>query len=1022
MNPTNPTRRLAGTGATMALLALLGGALPARAQFPQHIVNDDPASGEENRFDPAIVGLDDGGFLLFWIDFDRAQRDILVRRFDAELRPLALPDMVNDDGGIRDQFGVVTSPARGGRAVAAWLDEREAVIGVYAQVYRTDSGRPLGTNLLLTADRAAQRRSAPAAATSADGTSIVCWEEANFGGARIRARLIGAEANLPGAPIEIAPENPDWSQRAPAVAALPDGRWVVAWHETDGFTYLVRTRLLAADGSPLGSPSLAHSEPLLDAIHGPEPAILVQAQDIILAWVDNLGRNCDLYGRRLDLEGNFISERTLLRAVSDSPRDDLPGLHGAPDGRFVLTWYGSEINRALPRFRLFDTDGRAASGDLVLSDEGYGVSPRPGTALALPGNAWLLTWSDDRLSSLQVYMRKVAADGSSAGPPTRAWSVPASSSQLLSDVALLPNHRAVVAWGDLRNGNFSLFARFLSDSGVPERAPSFAVSTKPVTGHFFGPPDVDTFLPHRPSIASSATGSFVVTWAATPRAGAKLILAQLYDPDGQGVGGNFTVVDPQSERDAQSTPRAAMAPDGSFVIAWHNNKSDAAGDDILIQRFNAVGEKVGVPFSPVDAVGNPFDQVTPAIAVSPFGDIVVTWVDHRRESTWDIVRAWLYPDGTPIEPTNRQVSPEGQPGNDQVNPSVAANGTAIVTVWENRPPITGLIQGKLEVLETRASAGPGNGARDAGPVRVAVPVLDFTVNPLDHPPGAKYPRVVMDVTGRFAVTWCDERDGQRRIWARRYAADGTPVGEPYSIIGGETRENRVLAVAAADSTWIQYAWTDSRRGRGWDIYARRVDWAYSGESTPVRLESWNASSLAEGLEIRWEVPLGTTGALFRAWRDPAAGPRDLVPTPEAALVSPEWIAASSEGMVATLDREAPRGAPVRYFLEISANGARGEFIGPVEARWDPPPLAWRASPNPSRGLLRLAPPVPGPARAEIFEPGGRSVRVLERRDGDAPIEWDGLDARGRAIPSGIYFARATAGQVPATTLRLVRLR
>lgn len=1021
MIPTSSTPRLAGTRALLFLLALLAAARPAHAQFPQHVVNDDPPSGEENRYDPVVVGLDDGGFLLFWIDFGRAQRDIVVRRFDAALQPLAPPTMVNDDGGIREQFGVATSPARGGRAVATWLDEREDVVAVYAQLFRTDTGQPVGTNLPLTADRALGLRDAPAAATGEDGTSLVCWEEGTFARRRIRCRLISAGANLPGAPIEVAPENPDWIQRQPAVAALPDGRWLVAWHEADGVTYELRSRLLAADGSPLGSPTLLHSEPVVDASQGPEPAILVRAQDILIAWIDNLAGKGDLFGRRLDLAGNPISQRTLLRAASDPPRDDHPELSGATDGRFALTWFGSEVDRALPRFRLFGADGQPASGDIVLSDQGYGTAPRPGIALPLPGNAWLLTWSDDRLSSLQIYLRKVAADGSPAGPTTQAWSVPASSSQLLPDVAFLPNRRSVVTWGDLRNGTFSLFARFLSDSGAPEGAPSFLVSTRAVAKHFPGPPDVGKFWPHRPSVAASASGSFVVTWAATPGAGAKLLLGQLYDRDGRSVGDNFTVAELLNDRDTQSDPRPAMAPDGSFVIAWHNDRNDAAGDEILVQRFSAVGQRIGTPFSPVDEVGSPASQLSPTVAVSPFGDIVVTWVDQRR-GTWDIFRAWLYPDGQPIEPVNRQVSPEGPPGNDQVNPSVAINGTAIVTVWENRPHMTGLIQGRLEILETRAASSQENGTGPARPARSAASFLDFTVNPLDHPTGTKYPRVIMDELGRFVVTWCDERDGQRRVWARRYAADGTPIGDPYSIIGGETREIRVLVVAAADSTGIQYAWSDSRRGRGWDIYTRRVDWEYGGESTPVLLESWDASSLAEGLQIRWEVPLGTTGALFRAWRDPAAGPRDLVPTPEAVLVSSEWTAASVGGTVATLDREAPRGATVRYFLEMLTSGARGEFIGPVEARWDPPALGWIARPNPFYRTVRLTPPLSGPARVEIFDPAGRRVRTLDRVDGNTPLEWDGFGAGGLAVPSGIYLARVTAGRNPSSTLRLVHMR
>jgi hypothetical protein len=191
--------------------------------------------------------------------------------------------------------------------------------------------------------------------------------------------------------------------------------------------------------------------------------------------------------------------------------------------------------------------------------------------------------------------------------------------------------------------------------------------------------------------------------------------------------------------------------------------------------------------------------------------------------------------------------------------------------------------------------------------------------------------------------------------------------------------------------------------------------------TPVLLESRAVASLAEGLQIRWEIPVGATGGSYRVWRDPAAGPHDLTPTPEATLVSSAWITASPEGIIEIVDPGAPRGATVRYFLEMSVNGARSEFIGSVEARWDPPALAWSVGPTPFRGSARLTPPGAGPARAEIFDPAGRLVRTLARADGSAPLEWDGRDGTGRDTPTGIYLVRLTGASGDAIR-RLVKIQ
>ncbi len=189
--------------------------------------------------------------------------------------------------------------------------------------------------------------------------------------------------------------------------------------------------------------------------------------------------------------------------------------------------------------------------------------------------------------------------------------------------------------------------------------------------------------------------------------------------------------------------------------------------------------------------------------------------------------------------------------------------------------------------------------------------------------------------------------------------------------------------------------------------------------TPVRLESWTAASLPEGLRIRWEVPLGAIGGFYRLWRDSAASLYDLEPTPEAVLASSAWITASPEGIVETLDREASRGVAVCYFLERIC-GDRA-YVGPVEARWDPPAPAWLAGPIPFRDVVRLTPPATGSAQAEIFDPAGRLVRRLSRGGGGALLEWNGRDDAGRDAPPGVYTVRAV-GAGGKARMRLVKVR
>ena len=87
-----------------------------------------------------------------------------------------------------------------------------------------------------------------------------------------------------------------------------------------------------------------------------------------------------------------------------------------------------------------------------------------------------------------------------------------------------------------------------------------------------------------------------------------------------------------------------------------------------------------------------------------------------------------------------------------------------------------------------------------------------------------------------------------------------------------------------------------------------------------------------------------------------------------------------------------------------------------------------AYPNPFNPATRIPFAVPGDAprrvTLDVFDARGALVRTLvdaELPPGDHAADWDGRDASGRALPSGVYLARlAAGGEVRARSLTLVR--
>jgi len=86
----------------------------------------------------------------------------------------------------------------------------------------------------------------------------------------------------------------------------------------------------------------------------------------------------------------------------------------------------------------------------------------------------------------------------------------------------------------------------------------------------------------------------------------------------------------------------------------------------------------------------------------------------------------------------------------------------------------------------------------------------------------------------------------------------------------------------------------------------------------------------------------------------------------------------------------------------------------------------RARPNPFGAQTEIAFVLPADARAElkVFDVHGRLVRSLvqgPQQAGTHRISWDGMDGRGKAARSGVFFAKLTVGTVTLTE-RILLLR
>lgn len=133
-----------------------------------------------------------------------------------------------------------------------------------------------------------------------------------------------------------------------------------------------------------------------------------------------------------------------------------------------------------------------------------------------------------------------------------------------------------------------------------------------------------TFYQANPAVAMGAQGDFVVVWdsgywtSPGPDGDSWGVQGQLYDATGNPRGSEFQVN--TNTVYEQRYAKAAMAPDGSFVVVWQDGALQGV-PDVRAQRFDSNGDRLGRELQASAAL----QGESPAIALGGQGDFVVVW-------------------------------------------------------------------------------------------------------------------------------------------------------------------------------------------------------------------------------------------------------------------------------------------------------------------------------------------------------------------------------------------------------------
>lgn len=279
------------------------------------------------------------------------------------------------------------------------------------------------------------------------------------------------------------------------------------------------------------------------------------------------------------------------------------------------------------------------------------------------------------------------------------------------------------------------------------------------------------------AVGVDADGDFVIAWHSFGSSGSDTsyasIQARRYTAAGVPLGAQFQVNTYTTFH--QQSPAICVAPQGPFVIAWHSQGSaqgDTSGFSIQAQRYAANGSPLGAQFQVNGFTTS--NQYLPALGVDAMGRFVVAWESggsYQTDSSGLSVQLRRYAaDGTPQGP---QFQVNSYTTSTQGGPAVAVHPQgSFVVAWISNGSAETDTSGFSIQAQRYDAAGQPQGSQ-------------FQVNTYTNGEQSQVAAAI-DPIGRFVVAWSSAGSpgtdsSAHSVQARRYAADGSPLGDQFQV-------------------------------------------------------------------------------------------------------------------------------------------------------------------------------------------------------------------------------------------------
>lgn len=294
-----------------------------------------------------------------------------------------------------------------------------------------------------------------------------------------------------------------------------------------------------------------------------------------------------------------------------------------------------------------------------------------------------------------------------------------------------------------------------------------------------------------PKVAVHESGNFTIVWESTQSGCSNLIFERQFDFNGIPVSVPDTVAQCSASITLNSEADIAMDKNGAFVVVWSQQRTTSSSTEIMGQKYDANGEKAGIPFQ-INTNTNDL-QSSPAIAMNDDGRFVVVWKSFIGilGTEYGIFGQLFDASGTPVGSEFRIDPPAG-----------AALLVFDIDVAMDEAGRFAVVWDEVEAdnnYDVVVQLFDENGGKIGGATELSAPGINNL-----------YPSVSTTSGRGFFVAWTNSGSGgsYRDIYGQAIAPDGSIPGNPF-LINSFTEGNQslpeVISNGAQDYLVIWYS-------------------------------------------------------------------------------------------------------------------------------------------------------------------------------------------------------------------------